>query len=208
MQIFLKSSYSSCRSSRIYARGFSLIELLISTAIIVAVASIVIVRFSTFDSTTLLKGLAYEIAATIREAQVHSVSVLGSDPNFRYPYGVTFSPDAQSYTAFFYRGTADVPVYELAAVTTVGTYTIGRSMQVKDVCVKVGSGTSNCNVGRLDISFRRPEFKAIFNAVPDGGSIDNDAIESVQIKLQSINGGDTWMVSVGLLGNVSVSRDI
>ncbi len=208
MQIFLKSSYSSCRSSRIYARGFSLIELLISTAIIVAVASIVIVRFSTFDSTTLLKGLAYEIAATIREAQVHSVSVLGSDPNFRYPYGVTFSPDAQSYTAFFYRGTADVPVYDLSSVTTVGTYTIGRSMQVKDVCVKVGSGTSNCNVGRLDISFRRPEFKAIFNAVPDGGSIDNDAIESVQIKLQSINGGDTWMVSVGLLGNVSVSRDI
>ena len=194
-------------------RGFSLIELLISTAIIVAVAAVVIVRFSTFDSATLLKSIAYEIAATIREAQVHSVSVVGStDPNFRYPYGVTFAPGSDSYTAFQYRDTDRlvIPEYNLAAatprVTTIGTYAIGRSMHIVETCVMISS-VENCDVGRLDISFRRPEFKALFNAVPSSGSINNSDIESAQIKLQSRNGGDKWVVSVGLLGNVSVYRE-
>jgi prepilin-type N-terminal cleavage/methylation domain-containing protein len=198
---------------RVPQRGFSLIELLISTAIIVAVAAIVIVRFSTFDSTTLLKSLAYEVAATIREAQVHSVSVLGADPNFRYPYGVTFAPGAESYTAFQYMSSDinDRPEYNIlpsapVLVDEVGTYTIGRSMHIVETCVMISS-VSNCNVGRLDISFRRPEFKAIFHAVPSSGSITDTNIESAQIKLQSKNGGDKWVVSVGLLGNVSVYRE-
>ncbi len=197
------------------ARGFSLIELLISTAIIVAVAAVVIVRFSTFDSATLLKSVAYEIAATIREAQVHSVSVLGANPNFRYPYGVTFAPGSDSYTAFVYESSdrSIIPEYNIlsnaiVSIDEVGTYTIGRSMHIVETCVMISS-VENCDVGRLDISFRRPEFKALFHAVPgSGGSITDSDIESAQIKLQSRNGGDKWVVSVGLLGNVSVYREL
>jgi prepilin-type N-terminal cleavage/methylation domain-containing protein len=207
MQIFSPLHSSSFRSSA--SRGFSLIELLISTAIIVAIASLVLVRFSMFDSTTLLKGLAYEVAASLRQAQVYSISVIGDNAIFHAPFGVTFTPSSQTYTVFRYDNsdTTVTPRYDIAESSPkaqiVNTYTLGRSMEVNDLCVVI-AGAERCDIARLDVSFRRPEFRALFYAVPDSGSIDQDTIEGANIKLRSRNGGDTWIVEVGLLGHISV----
>ncbi len=103
----------------------------------------------------------------------------------------------------------DIGLSEPKAVA-VGTYIIGRSMRIVDTCVTYTAGSSShvaCSaegINRLDISFRRPEFKAWFNASGFSGS--QSSIESAKIKLQSTKGGDIWEVSVGLLGNVSVKR--
>lgn len=210
MQIFLSSPQHSFRGnsrSRSIVRGFTLIELLISAAIITIISSVVIFRFNSFDSTTLLKGLAYEIAMSIREAQLYSVNGVddGDGTGYKYPYGMTFDSSTPTQYTFFRYVDSDTsvrPRYNGDAEDIL-TFQIGRSMEIVDLCVEAAA--MDCNITSLDISFRRPEFQALFHA---GGYSGSDAsIERAQIILQSTSGTDRWIVEVGLLGSVSVFKE-
>ena len=212
MQIFsrLHSGSSQCTKSSNGSLGFTLIELIISIAIIVLLSSVVIVRFSVFDSSVLLKSAAYEIATTIREAQVYAVSVLGADPNFDYPFGVTFTENDDHYTLFKYNNTTNRPKYDpvnFPALTT-DQYTryFDRNTIIADLCVfRSDTSAEVCNIPQLDISFRRPEFTAIFTAKSAGFS--DNVISNAKIILQSKSGGDRWYVEVGLLGYIQVVKE-
>src|SRR2546430_1163739 len=59
-------------------RGFTLIELLVVSAIIVIITALFLLRQSKFDSSTVLRGLAYSMALSMRQAQVYGVSVAGT----------------------------------------------------------------------------------------------------------------------------------
>jgi prepilin-type N-terminal cleavage/methylation domain-containing protein len=195
-------------------KGFTLIELLISAAIITIITGIVLVRFSSFDSTTLLKSLAYEVALTIREAQIYALSVVntgsGTDAHFRYPYGLTFTENATSYTFFRYNDvdpTGEVPQNPPGGSNTISiirTIALGGSTKISDVCVTTTSGdlcASDDEISHVDISFRRPEFSALFYT-PE---IDTDEISAAKIKFQSTRDAtNTWVVEVKLLGQVMV----
>lgn len=186
-------------------RGFSLIELLISTAIIALISAIVIVRFTSFDSTVLLKSLAYEVAATVRDAQVYAVSVVQNNPTtYKNTFGVSFTPGSNQYVFFTYAGSG-IPKYT-ATTQALNTYKMGGTMEIQDICVfSSSSGPSgDCSPARLDISFRRPEFRALFFA--EGYSQPSEDISSVQIKLGSPTGGDVWLIQVSLLGQITVKK--
>jgi prepilin-type N-terminal cleavage/methylation domain-containing protein len=190
-------------------RGFTLIELLISAAIISVITSIVLVRFNVFDGTVLIKSLAYEVGATIREAQIYSVSVVNvgvdSDAGFRYPYGLSFTAGSTGYEFFRYNDTdpAAIPQYEPSDVFPVRTLALANSMEVAAVCI-TNSGSDNCNISRLDISFRRPEFSAIFYAPPIGNA---STISAAKVYLRSTRSpGNVWIVETKLLGQISVYR--
>ncbi len=206
MQIFsLSHTRSFSPKAFVSSAGFTLIELLISTAIIGIVSTIVLVKHTSFDGTVLLKSAAYEVGLALREAQIKSVSVSGSNDEFRYPYGVTFTPQSKTYTAFRYTDDASSPKYQAPEAEDVATVTFGRSMRIKDVCIVV-SGTEDCTIPtRLDISFRRPEFKAIFYV---GGYVIQPNVESARIKLESTSGGTSvFVVEVSPLGQISVSKE-
>ena len=226
MQIFLTShTHSSSRTfsrkeGRRSARGFTLIELLISFAIIGIITAIVLFKYSSFDSTTLLKGAAYEIALNLREAQVKSVSVVRNNDNnnFDNPYGISFTPGEKTYQAFSYKDEAIAPPdrlnpkYDTSGLAVkVGETTLDRGMYVKDVCVwEVGgvSGNYNCAVSRLDISFRRPEFNSLFYVVANGYTTNNDmkVIPKVRIQLSSKNNADAgFYIEVTKLGQISIN---
>lgn len=208
MRISLLSSSQSCRSSArgVAALGFSLIELLISAAIIALISAIVIVKFTSFDSSVLLKSLAYEVASVVRNAQVYSVSVVRNTEGFGFAYGMHFSSASKQYTFFRYTGANQtvVPQY-LTNTTDINTFTIGRNMQVSALCVKTAGDNTCHEVTSLDISFRRPEFRALFHS--NSGSITDANIESAQIRLNSTgNTNFVWVVEVSLLGQITVFK--
>lgn len=240
MQIFsqLRTRYSSNdrRVQKVVSqKGFTLIELLISCAIIAVVTAIVLTKYSAFDSTVLLKGVAYEIALSLREAQVKSVSVVrsasGSDTNaFNYPYGMTFNTNEvnasnprglnrKTYVAFRFENASPtiLPYYNVDMTgVSLSTTTIGRSMQIKEVCITfivAGGAEEDCTISRLDISFRRPEFSALFFAA--GGVINNFSVTNqpsnatgAKIKVNSANDAtNVFVVEVSQFGQISVYKE-
>ena len=71
-------------------KGFTLIELLISIGVLGILTAIVLVRHGAFESTTLLKSAAYDLALNLRDAQVRSVSASKAGGSFAVPFGVSF----------------------------------------------------------------------------------------------------------------------
>lgn len=196
-------------SGRERERGFTLIELLISVAIIGIITGIVVLRFTSFDSTVLLKGVAYDIASSIRDAQVYAVSVVGTGgASSDYPYGMAFTPGT-TYSFFRYNVSDpnSIPDHNdiISHVTDISVFSTGRTVQIKDLCVIIGVNTQ-CGLPGLDISFRRPEFHALFN-VPGYTLAENKSIESATIKLNSTAGTMVWDVTVTLLGQISVKKE-
>jgi prepilin-type N-terminal cleavage/methylation domain-containing protein len=188
--------------------GFTLIELLISAAIITAVTAIVLVRFNSFDGTVLLKSMAYEVATSVREAQIYSVSVVnafgGGGQTFRYPYGLHFLSGATSYTFFrFDDDDKDVtPSFTIGPSSPLRVMTLGNSMEIFRICV-VMNGTDDCSIGELDISFRRPEFSAIFYT-PDLTGAELSEVSAAKVYVRSTrNSSNVWIVEVKLLGQIS-----
>ncbi len=195
-------SLTNSRSSR----GFTLVELLVSIAVIVVITSIVLVRYDSFDSTTLLKNAAYDIALTLRDAQIKSVSaVRNGASDAKYPYGVTFTAGAgvKTFTMFRFASATAYPQYDDPLTSDLLTDEIERSMYVSEICIDDGGG-DNCGISRLDISFRRPNFNAIFYA--HGYAGDQNDIVTAKIKLTTTKGTGVFYVEVTQLGQISVVR--
>lgn len=216
MQIFSLSPIpcSSHRKKKFTSAGFTLIELLICCAIIAIVSAVVLVKYKAFDSTVLLKGTAYDIALTLREAQVKSVSVLRNDTSFDYPYGVTFDVSSQTeqklYRIFRYKSATAGPKYDGTSLAEdIQEFTIGRTMRVKEVCYTYPIGTAdNCGLDRLDISFRRPEFNSIFYGVDGASFVATTTVTGAKIKVDSTGGtAGAFVVTITKFGQISVSKE-
>ena len=207
MQIFLKSHTRSFLRGR-RTSAFTLPELLISIAIIGIITSITLVKYSSFDSTVLTKSAAYEAALTLREAQINSVSVKRGDGEdgdvFSYPYGVHFTKDSSEYTAFVYEDTDNpIPLYSDTA-KDISTFSMERGIKVYEICINNGN---DCDIETFDISFKRPDFNAIFHGIRDDGTAIQTGIINAQIKFRSLNGIHTFIVEVSNLGQISVYKE-
>ncbi len=175
-----------------FVRGFSLIELLVTIAISTLIASAVLVRFSAFDSVVILKTIAYEIALTLREAQVYAVSATGDTAAlFDSPYGVYFDTNAPQNYIFYEDSNGNLDYDGPSTDTILETYTMNPKYQISDLCVGGSCGQSD-----LSVAFQRPEFDA--NLVPNGSS------GSIVISLVDTP-ATTFTVTVGNTGQISVT---
>jgi prepilin-type N-terminal cleavage/methylation domain-containing protein len=177
MSISFKRSRSSSRgpvSTRRLSRGgftppsagFTLIELLTVIAIMVVVTTVLLVRQSQFDSSTVLRSLGYGVGLSLRQAQVYGTSVFGTTTasgnckSGSYVSGVCF---ASAYGVHVVAG--NPTSYALYAdLNNNGQYDTGEDIQdfnlgtgyyVSNACVDL-SGFAYCTSSCTIIPFGLP----------------------------------------------------
>jgi len=188
--------------------GFTLIELLISVSIIVIITGVVLANHNRFNSTIFLGNLAYDIALSIREAQIFGLSVKEFKSSFKLGYGVHFDlADNKSFILF-----ADLDRDQLyddpltgGTDEVVEKLNITRGNKISLICATPVGGVSACsgNNGptKLDISFLRPNPEAVIKN-PDLPGIQ---YERARIVVSSVD-GDTREVLVESTGQISVQN--
>ncbi|OGG57425.1 hypothetical protein A2853_03620 [Candidatus Kaiserbacteria bacterium RIFCSPHIGHO2_01_FULL_55_17] len=183
-------------------------ELMVVTAIIVVISGVVLVNNNRFGGVFLLENLAYDIALSIRQAQVYGISVhrFGAT-NFRVGYGLHFSKNDPITYVFF----ADANpsggngLYEENQNETIESSTIGRGYYIDKLCAPAGADAATCtSVDRLDIIFKRPEPDAFISANGVSGIVTPAALqESARVVLKSPR-GDEKSVIVEISGQIAI----
>lgn len=165
--------YSSLKQQQ---AGFTLLEVLVSTAIIGLVTALVMVRYGVFNSAVLLKNQAFEIALDLREAQVFAIAARGSTGEFQEEYGIHFNT-ASPQQYIFFQDNGDVPdPPQFDAAEQIGpARTLDSRFRIRTICVNTTSVSGSCSqtANRLDVSFARPDFDARMRAntgVVSGGA--------------------------------------
>lgn len=172
-------------------RGFSILEILITTAIIGIITGLVTLRYGSFNNLILLKNQAYQVAIDLREAQTKAVSVAGTTGAFRQPYGMYFSTSQPDRYILFLDSNPENGVYNTGE--ELETRRIDSRFRLKRLCS--GSSASCTSLSELSITFRRPNFDAIMNA----GTVANAVVE-----IETITGDSTRMVNVNTVGQITV----
>lgn len=189
--------------------GFTLIELIVVTAILTLVTSLVLVNNNRFGGRILLENLAYDVALTVREAQVYGISVrqFGSG-NFAVGYGVHFTRGTEGDPATTFVLFADAVIengiYDAGEI--VGdTYVMERGFHVADLCARpAGAASEVCGLSSLDMLFRRPEPDAYISANGSSGIANPASLqERGRIILRSPR-EDQVSVVVEATGQISV----
>lgn len=197
--MFLISSILRSKDTPIAQRGFGLIELLVSISIMVIIASVVLVRQSSFNGAVLLRSQAYEIALQLRDAQLNAVSATGQGGAFRSIIGVHFdTTNPGTYRVF--RDADDDSFYD--AAEEFGQQGLMDPRFAIDEIRADGSVITSTD---LSVVFERPNFDAEFFEGP-GSDIAAATIE-IDIRLVGSTGsgpGDVRTVEVTSAGQVAV----
>jgi len=205
-------------SSKTYppARGFTVVELAVSSTIIILILGLVLANYPRFRARNSLAALARNVALLVREAQVYGLAVK-EFPQIKQtfpPYGIHISTKNIGEIILF----GDLQDGERTGAYDSGdgcgsghTECIKRiSLSgpefVDKVCVLSGGGatsdklTENCQISELNISFRRPDPAAVI-------IVDNldFRYNAAKIYLRSNKGSDeTRVIRVWITGQISI----
>lgn len=180
--------------------GYSLIEMLVTVGIMTLITGIALANHTQFSNTALFSNLAYDIALSVRQAQVYGISVreVESTSSFDDAYGVHF--DANTPTEYVLFSDADDDGVYDGSGEALEVYSISRGNTIIDLCAIAG-GTNYCSstgdLSTIDVTFKRPDPDAQF-ATQVAGPFD-----SIEITIQSQRGA-TRNISVGATGQISV----
>lgn len=167
-------------------RGFSLLEVLITAAIIGIVTALVVVRYGAFNNSVLLKSQAFEMALDLREAQVFAVSVRGEASTFRQTYGIHFDTSTPNQYLLFI-DTDEDDIYD-SGEEIGAPFVIDSRFSISQIEMVGGSTHSD-----VSVTFHRPDFDARFS---QSGSAARITIASED--------GDTRSVLVSSSGQITV----
>ncbi len=185
-------------------RGFTLIELIVVTGIMVLITSIMLANNAKFGGVVTLRNLAYDIALSIREAQTYGISVrkFGTGAGeFGAGYGLDFRTSANTSYLLFADTVGNNGLYDEAS-ELVQAYNIGRGFRITDICgTATGSGAETCGLGRLTVVFVRPEPDARIRM--NGGS---SLYQRARVIITSPQ-GDTASILVEATGQISIGEN-
>ncbi len=178
-------------------------------AIIVVVTSVVLASHSRFGGVVQLDNLAYDVALSIRQAQVYGISVqrFGAS-TFSAGYGVHFNSSSPTTYAIF----ADVDSNGIMASgqsELVKTTAITGGYRIQSICATAASnGSEICNpyISKIDILFIRPEPNAWIRISDTSGVLQGGSYQgAARIRFSSPR-GDVRDVVVDASGQISVRR--
>jgi prepilin-type N-terminal cleavage/methylation domain-containing protein len=196
-------------SSAFRRAGFTLIELLVVVAIIIVITGVILANTNKFGGQTLLQNLSYDIALSLREAQVYGLSVRSNNGNFKSGYGMHF--DINTPTTYnLFADVAQNGVYQAGEDVAPSPYAIGQNFKLCDTT----GGTEFCSgITKLDILFIRPEPDACISynsaVFVTGGSsyACTSIIQSARIVVTSPRGG-FMNVIIYANGQISVQNNL
>ncbi len=191
------------------AKGFTLIELVVVSALIIILTTFVLFQQSKFNSATLLRSLTYSVALSVRQAQTYGTSVRGFTPTggsetFAQGYGV-YVPSAGTTNSTTYYIFADVNnngAYDIGEELPV--FTLGKGYVIQALqAVPTGQSTANA-VSTLTVYFRRPNPDACF-ASTGACTVGSQSIySSAYIQVRSTGNNETRSVKVSSTGQITV----
>ena len=214
--------YRSSLANRILRAGragFTLIELLVVIAVITIITAFILFSQNQFDSSTLLRSLAYQVALSLRQAQLYGVSVRGvysaSGTSFASAYGVNFSnSNLKQYTIFAdlnKNGTPDTG----ESLTSAGgsLLTIGAGYSLSQFCAYSGSGSiqdcypsgvgGGASITSLSMYFKRPLPDATFSTYING-VLHASNYSAAYVKVKSNGSSDFRTVKITNTGQIIV----
>ncbi len=208
---------SASRAGRQAERGFTLIELLVVTAIMTLISGLILINNNKFGGRILLENLAYDVALSVRQAQVYGISVHRFGTNtFSAGYGMHFDRLSGANPSITYELFADAypqeadgsygnGLYEADQGELVQSTDIERGFHVIDLCVTPSQGAAEtCSINSLDIMFKRPEPDAYISANGTSGVIDHGALNQRGRVIFESPRGDRVSVVVEASGQISV----
>ena len=180
--------------------GFSLIELLVVMGIFTVISSLILANHSRFNSSVLLNSLAYDMALSVRQAQVYGLSVRGSASGFQVGYGIHVT---QGTSYVFFTDVNGNKRYDAGTDAIVQTYTVGQGYQVSRFCGVKSDGASECSnasspISSLDIVFFRPNPDAVMYS-DVGGPYSSGTVTVA-------SGAQTRTIVVASTGQISVQN--
>jgi prepilin-type N-terminal cleavage/methylation domain-containing protein len=223
-----RSSVGNFSKSK-FLTGFTLVELLVSIAIFTIITAVIVTNQSGFGGNILISNLAYDVALSIRQAQVYGISVKGStlscpstDPNvptspFYCSYGVHFAaigPGTSYYVLFVdldgngkYNAGADNGSSCLANSECLNFFRIERGNSIKKFCTIASRCTDSSVANRidaLDLIFKRPEPEPIIRGYKAGLLVSSSRIATITVASPQ---NRTKRVSISFVGQISILND-
>jgi len=205
-------------------KGFSILELLMVMGIFSILTGVTVFGYGDFNNNIITTNLAYEVALSVRQAQVFSLGVRGSSSNdFNTRYGVFFNKAADggnpsSFVFFADRDNygicdndgdeCDISICLAGAdneCEQVSSFT--RGIEISRICASNSQNLINdsgdCHAGvesidKATITFTRPN--------PDANILDaetSDSYQNISIILEATNGSKR-AVTVRQSGQISV----
>ena len=185
-------------------RGFTLIELLVVVGILVVISSIVLTNNAKFGGQILLRNLAYDIALSVREAQVYGISARRfNNAEFAAGHGIYFdlltsNNSFSLYTDFSQDGFFTPGSFDEIVKST----SLGKRYVIDRLCRPTSLTTEICDVEKIDILFKRPEPDAIIRIDVGSGFSQYDRARIVIVSPQ----GNKLSVLIETTGQISVQR--
>lgn len=195
--------------------GFSLVELLVTIAVMGMVAGMVFTQRASFSQSISLKNVTQEIAVAIRQAQVYGTASRGSGLNDDYQdftYGMYFDTDDafvgdaplnQQFRMFRDDDGDDGDEGYESGDTLIEAYQLPSNMRVLYLCLNGTFGDTSCSSddrNHLVIRFSRPHPDAVLTN-KNGDDFSHD---TAVIVVEEIDSGNQRKVIIQSSGYITV----